>query len=184
MAIRCPLPEFITVLGGQDTLFKNACLSRPELAATRQGAEGGLGSGENPRNRMHFRGRGGERVGEEQGGDRDSREAGDDALRVVRESRHFVSPLIRAAGDPPTQTALHGTCQIVRMAQMRGFWRDRASWRQEGLPDVGNFRQLVGLLSRLLGDRLLRDGEIGERDSAAKGITPNRMQSVLSSGAP
>src|SRR6478735_1271754 len=100
VAIRCPLPAFATVLGGQDTLFKDACLSRPELAATRRGAEGGLASGENAGDRMHLRGAGGERVGEQQHRDRDRGEAGDDALRGVRESSHFISPLIRPAGDP------------------------------------------------------------------------------------
>src|SRR6478735_7494543 len=92
VAIRCPLPAFVTVLGGQDTLFKDACLSRPELAATRRGAEGGLASGENAGDRVHLHRAGGERVGEQQHRDGDRGDTGDHTLRGVRESSHFISP--------------------------------------------------------------------------------------------
>src|SRR6187397_3227222 len=92
VAIRCPLPAFIYCLRRAKHAVQGCLPARPELAATREGAEGGLGSGENARDRMHLRGAGGQRVGEEQHGDRDSGEAGDDALRIVRESSHFHFP--------------------------------------------------------------------------------------------
>src|SRR5688500_959952 len=62
VAIRCPLPVFVTVLGGQNTLFK---ASEPKRAPTRPRAEGPLASREDAGDRVDFRGLRGERVGEQ-----------------------------------------------------------------------------------------------------------------------